>query len=59
MEKIVRLLGLEIKELSPCDIYINYFMKYIAELERRISHLREKIDYLERTCSKNVKETNK
>lgn len=59
VEKILKLLGLEKKELAPCDIYINYFMQYIASIERKITELKGKIEYLEDICFKNVKEINK
>ncbi|AET32124.1 MAG: hypothetical protein ACPL3C_03965 [Pyrobaculum sp.] len=59
VEKILKLLGLEKDELAPCDIYINYFMQYIASIERKISELKSKVEYLEDICFKNVKEINK
>ncbi|AKT34617.1 hypothetical protein PYWP30_00982 [Pyrobaculum sp. WP30] len=46
VEKVVRLLGLEIDELNPCDIYINYFMQYIASIEREIHAIKVKSDIL-------------
>jgi len=59
IEKVLKLLGLEIDELNPCDIYINYFMQYIASIEREIHAIKSKIRYLEHICFKNVKEINK
>jgi hypothetical protein len=59
IEKIIRLLGLEKDKLAPCDIYINYFMQYIANIERKISELKSKVEYLEDICFKNTKEINK
>ncbi|MFN3804051.1 MAG: hypothetical protein ACK4SY_03250 [Pyrobaculum sp.] len=52
IEKIVKLLGLKIEELAPCDIYVNYFMQYLADLERRVAELKNKVEFLERTCKK-------
>jgi len=46
IEKMVRLLGLEIDKLNPCDIYINYFMQYIASIEREIHAIKSKSDTL-------------
>ncbi|MCC6031487.1 MAG: hypothetical protein LM566_01060 [Pyrobaculum sp.] len=59
IEKVLRLLGLKIDELTPCDIYINYFMRYIADIEREIYNIKSKISYLEERCFTNIKEINK
>jgi hypothetical protein len=59
VEKVLRLLGLKIDELTPCDIYINYFMQYIANIEREIYNIKSKISYLEEWCLTNIKEINK
>jgi len=59
IEKVLRLLGLKIDELTPCDIYINYFMQYIANIEREIYNIKSKISYLEEICFTNIKEINK
>lgn len=59
IEKILKILGLKIDTLQPCDIYINYFMQYIADLERRIYDLEVKIETIKERCYKNVKEINK
>ncbi len=50
IEKIIKLLGLKIDETQPCDVYVNYFMQYIAELERKIWELRDRVKYLEYVC---------
>ncbi|MEM0369851.1 MAG: hypothetical protein QXK71_03375 [Pyrobaculum sp.] len=59
IEKILKYLGLKIDKLTPCDIYINYFMQYLASLERKIYELKAKVEILEDLCYKNVKEINK
>ncbi|MCI4447208.1 MAG: hypothetical protein JHC20_04765 [Pyrobaculum sp.] len=59
IEKVLRLLGLKIDELTTCDIYINYFMQYIADIEREIYNIKSKISYLEERCFTNIKEINK
>jgi hypothetical protein len=59
VEKVLRLLGLKIDELTPCDIYINYFLRYIADIEREIYNIKSKISYLEERCFTNIKEINK
>jgi hypothetical protein len=59
IEKVLRLLGLKIDELTSCDIYINYFMRYIADIEREIYNIKSKISYLEERCFTNIKEINK
>ncbi len=59
VEKVLRLLGLKIDELAPCDIYINYFMRYIADIEREIYNIKSKISYLEERCFTNIIEINK
>jgi len=59
IEKVLRLLGLKIDELTPCDIYINYFMQYMADIEREIYNIKSKISYLEERCFTNIKEINK
>jgi hypothetical protein len=59
IEKVLRLLGLKIDELTPCDIYINYFMRYIADIEREIYNIKSRISYLEERCFTNIKEINK
>ncbi|MCX8137330.1 hypothetical protein [Pyrobaculum aerophilum] len=59
IEKILRALGLKKDEITSCDIYINYFMQYLASIERKIAELKSKVDYLEEKCFKNDKETNK
>jgi hypothetical protein len=59
VEKVLRLLGLKIDELAPCDIYINYFMQYIANIEREIYNIKSKINYLEERCLTNIREINK
>lgn len=50
VEKILKALGLKKNELSPCDLYIAYFMNYIASIERSIFDLKNKVEYLEMTC---------
>lgn len=59
LEKILAALGLKIDKLQPCDIYINYCMKNLSELERKIYELKSKINYLQEACFKNIKEINK
>jgi len=51
-EKVVKLLGLRVDELSPCDIYVNYFLQYLANIEAKIYDLKNKVEYLERVCEK-------
>ncbi|HII46612.1 hypothetical protein [Pyrobaculum aerophilum] len=57
IEKILRALGLKKDEITSCDIYINYFMQYLASIERKIAELKSKVDYLEEKCIKNGEET--
>jgi len=51
-EKVVKLLGLRVDELAPCDIYVNYFLQYLANIEAKIYDLKNKVEYLERVCEK-------
>jgi len=52
LEKVVKLLGLRVDELAPCDIYVNYFLQYLANIEAKIYDLKNKVEYLERVCEK-------
>jgi len=54
-EKVVKLLGLRVDELAPCDIYVNYFLQYLANIEAKIYDLKNKVEYLERVCAKRDK----
>jgi len=54
-EKVVKLLGLRVDELAPCDIYVNYFLQYLANIEAKIYDLKSKVEYLERVCAKRDK----
>jgi len=54
-EKVVKLLGLRVDELAPCDIYVNYFLQYLANIEAKIYDLKNKVEYLERACEKRDK----
>jgi len=54
-EKVVKLLGLRVDELAPCDIYVNYFLQYLANIEAKIYDLENKVEYLERVCAKRDK----
>jgi len=54
-EKVVKLLGLRVDQLSPCDIYVNYFLQYLANIEAKIYDLKNKVEYLERVCAKRDK----
>lgn len=55
IEKILKILGLKIDEITNCDIYINYFMQYIANIEREIFDIKNKLEYLEERCSQTSK----
>jgi len=55
LEKVIKLLGLRVDELAPCDIYVNYFLQYLANIEAKIYDLRNKVEYLERVCTKRDK----
>lgn len=59
LEKVLTALGLRVDKLQSCDIYINYCMKNLSELERKICELKSKINYLQEVCFKNIKEINK
>jgi len=54
-EKVVKLLGLRVDQLAPCDIYVNYFLQYLANIEAKIYDLKNKVEYLERVCAKRDK----
>lgn len=50
IEKIIKALGLRIDEITPCDIYVNYFMQYLSSLEKKINELKYKMEILEELC---------
>lgn len=59
IKAILKNLGVEIDELEPCLIYLNYLNYKLAYIERNIYELREKIIFLENLTKMNRKETHK
>lgn len=54
--KILEELNVDIEELSPCEIYLNYLNYKLSYIERILYNLVEKINFIENRCDKNRKE---
>ncbi|CCC81253.1 hypothetical protein [Thermoproteus tenax] len=54
--KILEELNVDIEELSPCEIYLNYLNYKLSYIERILYNLMEKINFIENRCDKNRKE---
>lgn len=54
--KILEELNVDIEELSPCEIYLNYLNYKLSYIERILYNLAEKINFIENRCDKNRKE---
>lgn len=59
IKAILKSLGVDVEELEPCLIYLNYLNYKLAYIERNIYELREKIIFLENLTKMNRKETHK
>jgi hypothetical protein len=55
----LRALGVDVKELEPCEIYFNYLNYKLSYIERTVYEIREKIIFIEKLKYLNRKEMHK
>lgn len=54
---VLRALGVEVDELEPCSIYLNFILNKLSYIESLLYDIREKIYLLEYKCNKKIKES--
>nr|KJR73315.1 MAG: hypothetical protein TU35_06630 [Thermoproteus sp. AZ2] len=54
---VLRALGVEVDELEPCTIYLNFILKKLSYIESLLYDIREKLYLLEYKCNKKIKES--
>lgn len=59
VEALLKSLGIEVDEMEPCILYLNYLKNKLSYIELKIYELENKIDVLEIKCFKKVKESYK